>query len=60
MKGDTIEGAELGVAVAAALKAMMARGLLAAKALPLTCALLETLTRDVPLELAWPAFHREH
>ena len=36
MKGDTIEGAELGVAVAATLRAMMESGTLDAKSLPLT------------------------
>lgn len=58
MKGDTIEGAELGVAVAATLRAMMARGTLDAKALPLTTALLDALTQDTPLLLSWPSFHR--
>ncbi|MFN4143071.1 NAD(P)H-dependent glycerol-3-phosphate dehydrogenase [Aestuariivirga sp.] len=58
MKGDTIEGAELGLAVAAALRAMMAAGTLDARALPLTNALLDALTRDAALDIPWPAFHR--
>jgi glycerol-3-phosphate dehydrogenase (NAD(P)+) len=58
MKGDTIEGAELGVAVAATLRAMMGNGRLDAKALPLTEALLEALTKDSALDIPWPAFHR--
>ena len=58
MKGDTIEGAELGVTVAATLRAMMAKGVLDAKALPLTSALLDALTNDTPLDIPWAAFHR--
>lgn len=58
MKGDTIEGAELGVTVAATLRAMMARGTLDAKALPLTNALLDALTQDAALDIPWAAFHR--
>jgi glycerol-3-phosphate dehydrogenase (NAD(P)+) len=58
MKGDTIEGAELGLTVAAALRAMMARGTLEAKALPLTAALLDALTKDTALDIPWAAFHR--
>ena len=44
MKGDTIEGAELGVKVAGTLRAMMAAGTLDAATLPLTNALLDTRT----------------
>ncbi len=58
MKGDTIEGAELGVAVAASLTAMMAKGVVSQRDLPLTSALLSTLTLDVPLDLPWRSFHR--
>ncbi len=53
MQGDTIEGAELGVAVAPALRAMMAGGALDAASLPLTNALLNALTSDVPLDIPW-------
>lgn len=58
MKGDTIEGAELGVTVAAALRAMMASGALDATALPLTKALLDALTADTALEIPWASLHR--
>lgn len=58
MKGDTIEGAELGIAVASALREMMSAEALHAKSLPLTNALLDTLTQDAPLNLPWGAFHR--
>jgi glycerol-3-phosphate dehydrogenase (NAD(P)+) len=59
MKGDTIEGAELGVTVAATLRTMMARGTLDAKALPLTNALLDALTNDTALDIPWADFHRQ-
>ncbi len=58
MKGDTIEGAELGVTVAETLRKMMATGALTAHALPLTNALLEALTKDAPLDIPWAALHQ--
>ena len=58
MKGDTIEGAELGIAVATSLRSMMARGQLDAAALPLTRALLDALTNDTTLDIPWTSFHR--
>ena len=58
MKGETIEGAELGVIAAGALDAMMASGMLDPAPLPLTRALLAALTHDQPLSIPWPAFHR--
>ena len=59
MSGDTIEGAELGLAVADALRAMMASGTLQADRLPLTSCLLDALTQDAPLNIPWTSFHRE-
>ena len=58
MKGDTIEGAELGVTVAGTLRRMMKAGTFDAKALPLTNALLDALTDDTGLDIPWAAFHR--
>jgi glycerol-3-phosphate dehydrogenase (NAD(P)+) len=58
MKGDTIEGAELGVVAAKALRAMMAGGRLDARRMPLTVALLDALTGDTPLDIPWQHFHR--
>jgi glycerol-3-phosphate dehydrogenase (NAD(P)+) len=58
MKGDTIEGAELGVTVAATLRTMMAKGTLEPKSLPLTTALLDCLTQDTALDIPWAALHR--
>ena len=59
MKGDTIEGAELGVTVAGTLRAMMNAGTLDTAALPLTSALLDALTNDTPLDIPWTSFHRK-
>ena len=36
----------------------VAKGVLDAKALPLTSALLDALTNDTPLDIPWAAFHR--
>jgi len=58
MKGDTIEGAELGLTVAATLRAMMASGSLDAGSLPLTIALLDALTADKALDIPWASLHR--
>ena len=57
MRDDTIEGAELGRAVAASLRAMMKAGTLVATRLPLTQALLDCLTNDTPLDPPWAKFH---
>jgi glycerol-3-phosphate dehydrogenase (NAD(P)+) len=58
MKGDTIEGAELGIAVAGTLETMFAAGQLQRSDLPITLALLATLTHNAPLTLPWNEFHR--
>ncbi|TMJ37778.1 MAG: glycerol-3-phosphate dehydrogenase [Alphaproteobacteria bacterium] len=58
MKDDTIEGAELGIALAATLKRLMATGKLDAKALPVTNALLKALTGDEKLEMPWAELHQ--
>jgi glycerol-3-phosphate dehydrogenase (NAD(P)+) len=57
MLGDTIEGAELGVAVTAALRKMMSKNILDAKSLPLTNSLLDALTEDTALQIPWTALH---
>jgi len=44
--------------VAPTLRAMMKKGTLDAKALPLTCALLDALTNDTALDIPWAALHR--
>lgn len=60
MRGDTIEGADLGRATAKSLQAMIADGKLSGDAMPLTLALLATLTTDAPLTIQWQSFHRMH
>ena len=57
MKDETIEGAELGLAVAGAVRAMVAKGQLAAGDVPLTLALLDCLVDDTPLDPPWALFH---
>lgn len=57
MKGETIEGAELGVAVAGALHAMVTAGLLDQTRLPLTRSLLTCLTKNTEFAPEWGAFH---
>jgi len=60
MKDDTIEGAELGIAVAATLEQMMQAQQLDRAALPVTTALLAALTRNTPLDIPWDRLHRYH
>jgi len=58
MKDDTIEGAELGLTVAATLEEMMVSERLDRAALPITGALLASLTANMPLEIPWDLLHR--
>jgi glycerol-3-phosphate dehydrogenase (NAD(P)+) len=58
LKDETVEGAELGVAVAPAIHAMIAAKKLNANDVPLTVALLKALTLNEPLEPPWALMHR--
>jgi glycerol-3-phosphate dehydrogenase (NAD(P)+) len=58
MQGDTIEGADLGLATGASLKSMMAQGILNEASMPLTKSLLSALTDQKPLDIQWHKFHR--
>ena len=58
MQGETIEGADLGIAAAGTLRAMMKEGKLSTSTLPLTRALLAALIENKPLDLPWVDFHR--
>lgn len=60
MKGETIEGAELGVTLAPVIAKLIAAGKLDGGALPLTCALLTALTENKPLAFTWAELHRQH
>ncbi len=57
LKDETVEGAELGIAVAGTLRAMVAKGKISEQHIPLTHALLATLTEGVPFAPDWSAFH---
>jgi glycerol-3-phosphate dehydrogenase (NAD(P)+) len=58
MRDDTIEGAELGITLAPALKKLMEAGQLDAEALPVTQALLKALTSNEKLDMPWASLHR--
>ncbi len=53
MKGETVEGAELGQALAPTLRALMTAGRLDAARMPVTCALLESLVDGRPFNVPW-------
>lgn len=58
MKDDTIEGAELGIALASTLEELMAAGRLDAGQLPVTAALLKALTGNEKLAMPWSRLHQ--
>jgi glycerol-3-phosphate dehydrogenase (NAD(P)+) len=58
LKGETVEGAELGIAVASSLRGMITAQKLKARDVPLTLALLNALTQNIPLEPPWADLHR--
>ncbi len=57
MPEDTVEGAELALAVGPTLDAMLAAGPLARDDLPLTCAIMRAIRANEPLVIPWRAFH---
>lgn len=57
MAEDTVEGAELALAVGPTLQAMLDDGRLKAQDMPLTRAIIDAIARDRPLAIPWPAFH---
>jgi glycerol-3-phosphate dehydrogenase (NAD(P)+) len=58
LKGETVEGADLGISTAEALRAMFASNIVPKQLMPLTAALLNALTNNTPLDIAWQSFHR--
>jgi glycerol-3-phosphate dehydrogenase (NAD(P)+) len=58
LKGETVEGAELGIAVADSLKAMAKSGALDREKLPLTFALIKTLTENTAFDPPWQQLHK--
>jgi glycerol-3-phosphate dehydrogenase (NAD(P)+) len=57
LRGETVEGAELGLAVAGSFRAMIANGTLDGERLPLTLSLINTLKDNVPFDPPWRRFH---
>jgi glycerol-3-phosphate dehydrogenase (NAD(P)+) len=57
LKGETVEGAELGLAVAASIRGMVAEKRIDATAIPLTIVLLDCLTQNTALEPPWASLH---
>jgi glycerol-3-phosphate dehydrogenase (NAD(P)+) len=57
MKEDTIEGAELGIAVSDSIHAMIKADKIDHRKLPLTLALLQTLTQNAPFNPPWVLLH---
>ncbi|MGE0004499.1 MAG: glycerol-3-phosphate dehydrogenase [Parvibaculaceae bacterium] len=58
MKDDTIEGAELGIALAPTLERLLKSGRLDGRYLPVTQALLRALTGNERLVMPWDRLHR--
>ncbi len=58
MKDDTIEGAELGIALAPTLLCLLEKGQLDPRSLPVTQALLKALTGNERLAMPWDRLHR--
>jgi glycerol-3-phosphate dehydrogenase (NAD(P)+) len=58
LMGETVEGAELGIAVAGSLKAMAKSDMLDHEKLPLTFALIKTLTENTAFDPPWQQLHK--
>lgn len=59
MRGETVEGAELALAIGPTLDQLCGDGRLPADRLPLARAVVRAISQDVPLKLPWHAFHTE-
>ena len=57
MANETVEGAELALACGPTLERLMTNGELARRQLPLTCAIIDAVTRDHEFTVDWPSFH---
>jgi glycerol-3-phosphate dehydrogenase (NAD(P)+) len=58
MPGDTIEGAELALALGPTLERMLDTGKLPAEAMPLTRAVVDAVCHERPFAVDWTRFHR--
>jgi glycerol-3-phosphate dehydrogenase (NAD(P)+) len=57
MHGETVEGAELALAIGPTLDRLCDDGRLPARQLPLARAVVRAISQDQPLDLPWQAFH---
>ena len=55
---DTVEGAELALAIGPALDRLFDQGRLKRQDLPLAIAIVDAICHDLPLQIPWTAFHR--
>lgn len=60
MKDETVEGAELALSVGPTLERMMNEGALAKQQMPLTCAIIDAISRDHEFAVDWQRFHYAH
>lgn len=60
MAQDTVEGAELAMAIAPTIEAMLDDGRISAQDIPLTRAIIAAIAGDAPLVVPWPDFHHRH
>jgi len=58
MPDDTIEGAELALAIGPTLDSLFQQGSLRRTALPLATAIIDAICHDLPLQIPWEAFHQ--
>ena len=58
MADDTVEGAELALAIGPALDRLFDQGRLKRPDLPLAIAIVDAICNDLPLQIPWTAFHQ--
>jgi glycerol-3-phosphate dehydrogenase (NAD(P)+) len=58
MANETVEGADLALAIGPALERLFSLGRLDPKALPLAKAITDAICRDLPLQIPWTALHQ--
>ncbi len=56
MVDDTVEGAELALAIGDTIEAMIERGNLEGAALPLLLTMIDIVCRDEPVQIPWDRF----
>lgn len=58
MADETIEGAELALAMGPTLSSLFQQGSLRRAALPLATAIIDAICHDLPMQIPWEAFHQ--